>query len=426
MLKYFLLLFLLGGLRLYSQVDDYARGVVNELASAKFMGRGYIRQGDLKAADYIRNEFRNSGLQSEGENYFQYFNLDVNTFPGRMKVKLEDQWLRPGVDFIVDPASGPLKANLSVISVQRIELLDPEKVKNLKEGLAGKAVLINMNDSLTFSKEEQEKLNALVESIKYSPEFKNLLTIVYSDKKLTWSIAGWESLKASLTFNSNNIKEPDIHQICVDIQTDFKKEYRTQNVTALIRGTEIPDSFLVITAHYDHLGIMGKGTVFPGANDNASGVAMLLGLSRYYALHPPKYSMLFIAFSGEEAGLLGSAYFVKHPLVNLSDIRFLVNFDLAGTGDEGIKVVNGSIFKPEFDRLKKLNEEGNLLSSVQPRGEACISDHCFFYMSKVPCFYIYTLGGIQAYHDVYDRPETLPLTEIEDYSVLMIKFFDGF
>jgi Zn-dependent M28 family amino/carboxypeptidase len=197
---------------------------------------------------------------------------------------------------------------------------------------------------------------------------------------------------------------------------------RTRNVVGYIRGIQKPDSFLVVTAHYDHLGQMGEEVIFPGANDNASGVAMLLSLAKHFASSPPQYSMVFIALSAEETGLQGAGYFVSNPLIDLKKIRFLVNFDLAGTGEEGIKVVNGSVYKDNFDLLKKINDEKHYLKSVQSRGAACNSDHCIFYEQGVPCFYIYTLGGIQAYHDIYDRAETLPLTEFNDYTQLMIDF----
>jgi Zn-dependent M28 family amino/carboxypeptidase len=171
---------------------------------------------------------------------------------------------------------------------------------------------------------------------------------------------------------------------------------------------------------------MGNKVYFPGANDNASGTAMLLSFVKEYARHPPKYNTVFLAFSGEEIGLLGSKAFVEHPLTDLKKIKFLVNFDLAGTGEEGIKVVNGSIFKAQFDRLTKLNQQDHLLPKVEIRGAACISDHCRFYEKGVPSFFIYTQGGIKAYHDIYDRSETLPLTEFSHYFQLMQRFFAGF
>ena len=123
--------------------------------------------------------------------------------------------------------------------------------------------------------------------------------------------------------------------------------------------------------------------------------------------------------------LLGSKHFVESPLFDLSKIKFLLNFDISGTGDDGIQVVNGSVYRDQFDRLKKINEEQELLSQVKIRGAACNSDHCMFDSKGVPNFFIYTLGGIQAYHDIYDKSETLPLTEFEDYFRLVVAFVDG-
>jgi len=215
-----------------------------------------------------------------------------------------------------------------------------------------------------------------------------------------------------------------VSEIDLIIECKFIKNYTTQNITGIIKGSSVPDSFIVVIAHYDHLGQMGAATYFPGANDNASGVAMILNLASYYAKNPPKYSMVFIALSGEELGILGAKEFTENPLIRLDRIKFLINFDLAGTGEEGIRVVNGSIYKDKFDLLVKLNNEYQLLPKVDIRGAACNSDHCYFYQKGVLCFYIYTQGGIKAYHDIYDKPETLPLTEFVDYCKLMVKFFD--
>ncbi|WP_448636180.1 M28 family peptidase [Pedobacter panaciterrae] len=79
---------------------------------------------------------------------------------------------------------------------------------------------------------------------------------------------------------------------------------------------------MVITAHYDHLGGMGNKTYFPGANDNASGISFLLSLAKYYAANPQPYTMAFICFAGEEAGLLGSKYFTEYPLLALQKSGF--------------------------------------------------------------------------------------------------------
>ncbi len=411
---------------LYSQNLDYARSIVSTLASEDYMGRGYVKKADLKAANFIKAEFRELGIQPMYTDYFQFFNLDVNTFPGKMEVSLDGKKLRPGIDYLIDPSSPSLKGSFKLIRIGRQELNEPEHLNEILKASTGKAILIDMNDSLSFSPSDNEKINKRIEAIKYDPELKNALTLILSDKKLTWGIAGGQAKKAVFSLHSGEIKSDGISTVGVNITARLKRNHQTQNIIGIIPGKTVPDSFLVVTAHYDHLGIMGKETCFTGANDNASGIAMLLNLAKYFAENPPKYSLVFMALSAEELGLLGAVSISKDPGFETGKIRFLVNFDMAGTGEEGIKVVNATVFKEEFEKLQQLNTANKLLSSVQPRGEACISDHCIFYMKKVPCFYIYTLGGIAAYHDIFDRAETLPLSQFDNYLKLMVSFFEAF
>ena len=171
---------------------------------------------------------------------------------------------------------------------------------------------------------------------------------------------------------------------------------------------------------------MGHDVYFPGANDNASGVAMLLYMAKYFSENQPKYSIVFMAFGAEEAGILGSKYYVEHPLFPLKDIRFVVNCDIMGTGDQGVTVVNGTVHKKEFKKLAVLNLENKYVEKVQVRGRASNSDHYWFSQRQIPAVFIYTMGGITAYHDVFDKSETLPLTDFSDLSKLLIGFIKSF
>ena len=196
----------------------------------------------------------------------------------------------------------------------------------------------------------------------------------------------------------------------------------TENVLGFIEGTDRKDEVIVITAHYDHLGGMGPNTYFPGANDNASGVAMLLDLAKHYAKHPAKYSIAFIAFAAEEAGLLGSKYFTENPLIPLENIRFLWNLDLLGNGDAGATVVNATIHPKAFALLNNINHQQKYLTKITARGKAANSDHYFFSEKGVPAFFLYTQGGSSAYHDVDDMAKNLPLTAYENLFKLFIDF----
>ncbi|WP_432711816.1 M28 family metallopeptidase [Pedobacter sp.] len=421
-----LLILIIGNtLNAHAQQIDYARKVIQTLASPAFKGRGYVEKGDQLASAYIANEFKKFGLLPLNKgSYFQEFQLPVNTFPGIVEVKLNGTLLSTAVDYLVNASSPSVHGNFKVLLLHPQQINSEAQFREFIKDAADAFISIDNRSAANETAVEKERRRDLIEILANDStlNFKGLL--VFLNEKLTWTTLAYQSPRAVITVNKKELDPTQINQISVAVATHFNPAYKTRNVAAMVKGTSGIDSTLVVTAHYDHLGLLGKKVYFPGANDNASGVAMLLSFARHYAQHPPKYNMVFIAFSGEEIGLLGSKAYVEQPLLPLDKIKFLVNLDLAGTGEEGIKVVNGSIFKKNFDQLVQLNQKTHLLAKVESRGEACNSDHCRFYQRGVPSFFIYTQGGIQAYHDVYDRAETLPLTAFENYFQLLRQFFD--
>jgi aminopeptidase YwaD len=359
----------------FSQDLAFGKKMVDTLTSSSFWGRGYTNDGMKKAADFLAAQFESYGLKPlKGKSFFQNFSYPVNTFPGKMEVSINGKELVPGKDFIVGAESKGVDAKGKLEQADSVQFIDR---KNM--------VVVMLKDKLTME---------------VAPETATY-TLIQVDKK---AISG---LPASYK---------------VSIENKFVSSFKAANVCAVVKGTAKPDSFIFITAHYDHLGGLGKDTYFPGANDNASGVSLLLNLAKYYGAHPQPFSIGFILFAGEEAGLIGSKYFTENPLVPLKNIRFLLNTDLAGTGEEGITVVNATEYPKEFELLKSINNENKLLAAVNARGKAANSDHYFFSEKGVPAFFFYTLGGIKAYHDVFDKAATLPLNEHEDLFKLVVKF----
>lgn len=409
----------------FSQDMDYARKVIKTLSSPAFRGRGYVKNGDKIAAAFIAKEFKKSGLLPLNKgSYFQDFSFPVNTFPGRLSVKLNHIKLIPGVNYLVDASSPGSQGTFKVIAVAREDINTPEKFRALTDRSVNSFILLDNTGSETESVAAQRVISANVRLLRTSEKLSFRGLVLLSKDKLTWTTLTYQNPRPVIHVNKAGLVAKAIESITVEVENKFIPKYTSQNVTGMIKGTSGSDSTLVITAHFDHLGMMGKNTYFPGANDNASGTSMLLNFVRHYAVNKPKYNTVFIAFSGEEIGLLGSKAFVTNPLIDLSKIKFLINFDLAGTGDEGVKVVNGTKFKVEFDQLVWLNAEYKLVPKVELRGESCNSDHCPFYENGVPSFFIYTQGGIQAYHDIYDKAETLPLTAYAGYFKLMTKFLN--
>lgn len=119
----------------------------------------------------------------------------------------------------------------------------------------------------------------------------------------------------------------------------FRQDFSgATNLVGYLKGSAEPGRFTVLTAHYDHLGVR-DGLVYPGADDDASGVAAMLAAADYFARHQPRRSIFFVAFDGEEEGLQGSRYFVAHPPVELSSLALEINLDMVGRGDRNDLVV---------------------------------------------------------------------------------------
>lgn len=362
----------------------YTRALVNKFTSPTFFGRGYTKNGMEKASHFIAREIQKNGLEPlNGNSYFQSYSHPVNTFPGKMRVRVNGKQLRPGVDFIVSAGSNGLNAEGTLIPSKDVvdQFEDPSQ-----------RLTVVFKDKLTFSVSKKELGK----------------TEIFLDRK---------------RFNSLFKTPPTRYKI--DIENHFEPDFHAANVMGVVRGTVEPEKYLILTAHYDHLGGLGNHTYFPGANDNASGVSFLLGLARYYAENPAPYSIAFIFFGSEEAGLIGSKHYVTNPVFPLSQIRFLTNFDMVGTGDEGFTVVNATEHPNEFGSLQSLNAKLRAFIDVGARGKAANSDHYWFAESGVPAFFIYTRGGIKAYHDVFDRAETLPLQKVGDLQRLIIEFYSS-
>ncbi|MDA3882803.1 MAG: M28 family peptidase [Bacteroidales bacterium] len=402
----------------FSQTTENARRHITNLAGENMFGRGYVFDGLSRAESYIDSCFSAYNLAqfSSLKGYKQKVSYSANTFPGEMQVICNDSILTPGIDFMIEPHSPELSGSFECVVITKADIFLGKKIPNLDN----KVLVIDDRNPMEIEKKELDKIN---QSLLYTSVTKTKIAAIVelTDKKLSWNCADFTGNCPYIKINSVRLPET-IETIEFNIEQKFVKKYKSNNLCGYIEGTEKPDSLLVFTAHYDHLGMMGMATAFPGANDNASGVAMLLELIDYYTQNPPPYTLVFIAFTGEEMGLLGSQHFVDKPPFELSAIRFLINFDLAGTGGEGIQIVNSTVFTQEVQLLDSLNTAHSLLPQIKKRGESCNSDHCPFYQKNVPSYFIYTLGGIDAYHDVYDRPETLPLTAFGEYAQLIQLF----
>jgi Zn-dependent M28 family amino/carboxypeptidase len=186
------------------------------------------------------------------------------------------------------------------------------------------------------------------------------------------------------------------------------------NVIGHIDGTAQPARYLVVSAHYDHLGVR-NGQVYNGADDNASGTAALVALATYFSAHRPQHSLIFAAFDGEEAGLRGSRAFVAHPPVDLSSIALNVNMDMIGRDSADRLFAVGTFLnpflKPFLEHVAASAPVTLLMGHDNPNQKNMEdwtkdSDHWAFLEAKIPAIYLGDEDFAQ-HHKATDDYETM-------------------
>ena len=404
----FCLIILSNQFKAKAQIQHQGLHYIKKLSSKSFSGRGYVNNGHIKASSYIAQKLQSFGYTTS----FQNFSFPVNIFPGETALSLNNQKLKPGKDFIFEAGTPTSKGTFPVSIYSRTLFLQAKQRDSIIALSAGKFLLITALSANDTGKKVLDSLRKVYHQILNSPT-NHIAGIINHDTAQTkWGVRQTVNPYPVIELNKK-MNVSTISSISLSVESELLKTCQSRNVIGMIKGTEFPDSFIVLTSHFDHIGMMGTHTRFSGANDNASGVALMLCLAEYYAKHPQKYSIVCIAFGAEEVGLVGSKFFVENPTIPLKNFTFMIHFDMVGTGEEGLKVVNGSELKRQFNLLKSINDSLQLLVKVQPRVQGCISDQCYFYRKGVPCFFVYTMGGSKAYHDIYDRPKGLSLFAFE-------------
>ena len=186
------------------------------------------------------------------------------------------------------------------------------------------------------------------------------------------------------------------------------KTYNGTNILGVIPGTRVGGRWIVVSAHYDHVGV-NEGQIYNGADDNASGVATMLALAAELKRQAPEHGVIIVAFDGEERGLLGAKHFVEAPPVPLETIAMNLNFDMTARAETDGKLwVTGTYQNPQFRPiLEGIPANGAVAlafgkDTPQDTGEdnwVDSSDHAPFYHAQVPFLYL----GVN-YHPDYHRP----------------------
>ena len=417
MKKLMILLLALVSVQSYAQNMASYQRVVKELTSAKYQGRGYARDGANKAGHYLQKAFQKAGAD---EVIIQPFQLDINTFPGKMELSVDGKKQIPGVDFTMREFSPGAHGTFPLYYIDTANY-DSERIFR------------------DLSLPENKNCFVVCDfwfSYKHGADFKRLQTkggAPNAGLLFTWE----EPLKFYKAYGEKVVDKPiiwvpyrfpqDAKTITVDIDNKFLKGYECFNVIAKVEGRR-HDSCYVFTAHYDHLGNLGKKVYYAGANDNASGTAAIVTLTAYYAQHRPEYDMYFIAFSGEDANLRGSEWYADHPIVPLTQIKYLFNIDMIGdnnpvqyceVSDEGMR---------GFALFEQINAEKKHFKALNRGKLAGNSDHYPFALRHVPCIFFENEEGdaFKYYHTVHDTYDNFLTDTYEPLFRLITSFINQY
>lgn len=386
---------------LIGQDKEFASKIISDLTSPAFKGRGYTHKGINKSEKFIVNTLKTVGVKKIIK---QTFKMPVSVIKSA-KVSFDTIQAEIGKNIIIYPNSCSINGNYEIVKLTKNTFRT-----FLTNNYLNKFVLLDT--SITNNSEYAKEIR----SITHNNSINAKGFIICKSNKIMQIQAQetkpWVIMEIDTTYiNAKHIN--------LTIKAKHIKQYKTSNIIGIIDGET--DSIIAFSAHYDHLGELGK-YYFPGANDNASGVTMTLDIARELVLQKNKYSIALMFFSGEEVGLVGSQYFVEHPLFNLKSIKYVFNLDVIGSGEKGIVVVNGEEYKELMQQLQKINVENNLKLDIQSRGVSNNSDHAPFYLKGIKAVFIYAKGKTGPYHHPDDILANLSLEKYESIVKLLILY----
>jgi Zn-dependent M28 family amino/carboxypeptidase len=445
---------------------------VSYLASDALKGRRTGQEGDSLAAEYICNELTGIGLVPQYDQGFQRFRVTDKIINGPGNVmNANGNSLMPEVDFVPFAFSQNSSFSGYVVFAGYGFQINEDSLKwDDYAGLEvkGKVVMIlradpeiekNMSPFMKYSRDRDKVLQAkdlgaaavlLVSGKVFDPEdkFEPLakgeqsvgiptfrITRALANKLLGLQSKNIEDLEKLLNENRKPASFPTSSQVSGHpdvIQTTVP----TRNVIMVLPGNDkvLKDQYVVLGAHFDHLGMGGPGSgsrvpdtvaVHYGADDNASGVGMMIELAEKLAADKQKHkrSIVFMAFTGEELGLLGSKWLVEHPEIDLNKVNAMVNLDMVGRMNENSAVQIGGVGTAEPFRKMIFSScdttKLKLLLSEEGYGP---SDHASFYGKNVPVLFVST-GAHLDYHTPADSEEKINyegMLKISDLSYKLV------
>ncbi len=437
------------------------------LASDDFEGREAGTKAGRLAANYVATQFRKAGCEPFGDegSFFQAFNIDGRKVPARdcaaalIAGGRENSWV-PDLDFIpFGSAPEPEAAGTVVFVGYGISAKRPQWNDYAGVDVKGKIVLLlrgtprHRTDDDPFAGSAAITYGAL--SRKVATAARNGAAGVIVVRGLMEGAEAGDRLDAPVYRTQTpaiNVKASALAAALgaagstlasLDQQSQagpgsgsrelpatarFRASFRTvddltHNVLGLIRGSDplLKDELVVLGGHYDHVGMgrfgsrsRSKGAIHNGADDNASGTSGVITIARTLKSigYAPRRSILFMGFSAEEKGLLGSRHYVKHPKWPLATTVAMINLDMIGRGTNDWCVACGVGTSPGFATMvERLNGKVGLDLATYAGGLAP-SDNSSFYRAKIPVLFFFT-GTHPEYHSPGDDPHLIERSTLE-------------
>jgi hypothetical protein len=225
-----------------------------------------------------------------------------------------------------------------------------------------------------------------------------------------------EARQASIDSTLTPASGPTGQSMTMVVNASFESNAPCANVLGTIPGTdpEIGDEVVIVSGHYDHLGVGPTGEIYAGADDDASGTAATMEIAKIMASgnFAPKRTLLFAAWAAEEEGLIGSEYYVDNPKYPLEDTVAVLQMDMTGVGDRsGVNVYGGTVLTDLFSMIEA--NAGEVLVEAQPFSPNNNSDNAPFFNAGVPAVMFQTRGPHEYYHTPADTYDTIDRYELE-------------
>lgn len=404
---------------------DAARALVDTLAAPRYHGRGFAFDGATRAAQYLEGRFGAAGLRPLGSDWRHPFPYEADLVTDAPVLTMDGTPLVLGTDLLPYPgtASGA-GTEVGVLDVGSGVVVPPAGIDAYAGRSAeGRVVVLSSAVPDSLIGDESVPQAYLSEAARYEiASLRGASAIVHLVDTPLFGTSFYDARLPVFHVRRDAWASP----AAVDFRMDAEQNRPVTgyNVLGAIPGTARPDSILLVTAHYDGLGAFGPEVYFPGANDNASGVALLLALAERVAREPLPYTVVFAALGAEEVGLVGAQALAASFGDDLGIIRFVLNFDMAASGADGLMAFGGGDHPEAFALLTGVND-GLGLGPVAARSSRPNSDHAVFAARGVPAFYLLTKDGTQPYHAFDDVPETLEWDDFAHLYALSAGFLDA-